>query len=207
MSVIQDTNIHTVSGTVWEDAQFKGFPEGSATPTSYRFRLRIGSRKLYRRGNDLRSRMTWFNIKFEVPADGFPYYRDKLKKDARILVSGEQLVDEDDGPAGRRYWHFIRATTINVLVEASVTAGEGTQEPAQQEPAQQSQQPVQHAPVQKEPQQRMPPPPRQSAQGPEQPLKTSAPSFADAKDDSATKNRHKHMPENAFETHFTARNW
>lgn len=202
MSVIQDTNIHTVSGTVWEDAQYKAFPEGSATPTSYRFKLRIGSRKLYRRGNDLRSRMTWFNIKFEVPADGFPYYRDKLKKDARILVSGEQLVDEDDGPAGRRYWHFIRATTINVLVEASVTA-----DAAPQEPAPEAQQPVQQAPVQTERQQRMPPPPRQSAQGPEQQLKPSTPSFADAKDDAATKNRQKDMPEDAFETHFTARNW
>lgn len=203
MTAINDTNTHTLSGVLKEDAQFLAPSPDDANPM-VRCRFRIGCRKSYRVGRDVRTRVTWFNVKFSASEGGHAYFEEKLKKGARVLIVGEQLVDEEDGPAGRRYWQFIRAHTVNVLVEAPV---EEAKPPVPQEPK------AEAAPPPEPPRQRPAPPepraqaPRPQHAGKQTPLRPSRPSRADGKDDQATRNRASCIPENGFETHFEPVNW
>lgn len=203
MTAINDTNTHTLSGFLKEDAQFLA-PSQDDANQNFRCRFRIGCRKSYRVGNDVRTRVTWFNIKFSASEGGHAYYQDKLKKGARVLIVGEQLVDEEDGPAGRRYWQFIRAHTVNVLVEAPVEAPSA---PAPQEPKAQA-----APPPEPSRQRQAPPEPRAQAPRPQHTsrptqLRPSRPSRADGKDDQATRNRASCIPPDGFETHFESVNW
>lgn len=203
MTAINDTNTHTLSGFLKEDAQFQAPSKDDANPM-FRCRFRIGCRKSYRVGNDVRTRVTWFNIKFSASEVGHAYYQDKLKKGARVLIVGEQLVDEEDGPAGRRYWQFIRAQTVNVLVEAPV---EEANPPVPQEPKAQA-----APPPEPSRQRQAPPEPRAQTPRPQHnsrptQLRPSRPSRADGKDDQATRNRASCIPVDGFETHFETLNW
>ncbi|KZC41136.1 hypothetical protein RHOFW510R12_00730 [Rhodanobacter sp. FW510-R12] len=203
MTAINDTNTHTLSGVLKEDAQFQAPSPDDANPT-VRCRFRIGCRKSYRAGRDIRSRVTWFNVKFSTAEGGLAYFQEKLKKGARVLIVGEQLVDEEDGPAGRRYWQFIRAHTVNVLVEAPV---EEAQAQAPEEPkAQAAPPPEPSRQRQAPPEPRAPAPRPQHASKPMQ-LRPSRPSRADGKDDQATRNRASCIPHDGFETHFEAVDW
>ena len=137
------------------------------------------------------------------------------KHDAAILHIGQQrillgavetvqLVDEEDDPAGRRYWQFIRAHTVNVLVEAPVEAPSA---PAPQEPKAQA-----APPPEPSRQRQAPPEPRAQAPRPQHTsrptqLRPSRPSRADGKDDQATRNRASCIPTDGFETHFESLNW
>ena len=207
MTMIIDTNTHTISGLLKDDAQHRLFDQNPDRPPTYRFKFRIGCRKTYRSGNDVNSRLTWFNVKFDVAVSGFSYFEERLKKGARILIVGEQLVDEEDGPAGRRYWQFIRASTINILVDAPVEVS--ANEPQQHTPKPASPQPA-AAPRETPPaatRENRPPPPAQSRSNPRSTLRPSRPSAADAKEDDATRRRAANLPSTAFQTHLDPAVW
>ncbi|UJJ60428.1 hypothetical protein [Rhodanobacter denitrificans] len=200
MTAINDTNTHTISGVLKEDAQFLAPSPDDVNPM-VRCRFRIGCRKSYRVGRDVRTRVTWFNVKFSASEGGHTYFEERLKKGARVLIVGEQLVDEEDGPAGRRYWQFIRAHTVNVLVEAPTE--EEVKPPVPQEPKAEAAPPPEPS-LQR---QASPPEPRAQAQRPQHtgrraPLRPSRPSHADGKDDEATRKRAACLPADAFDTHF-----
>jgi hypothetical protein len=208
MTVPVDVNTHTLSGTLFKDAAHRALTTGpDSPPTKYRFKFRMGTRKVFRQGNDVRTRMTWFTVKFEVPAAGLDYYKDLLKANTRVFVTGEQLTDEEDSEAGRRYWHFIKATAVQLL-QAPPVAPESTSDDESEHEYEHvaSNSPRQPAHQERPPaRSEMPPAPRPERQAPE---RTIAPSRAPMRQQERRPVRGpREIPEMADRTHFDPNSW
>lgn len=112
-------NTHTVSGLLAADAEISelNYPRGGKKV--FRFQFRIGCDRMSRRADGSPEKKTsWFRIQFEGHEQAKNFYEARLKKGAEVLLVGEQLINQVTDDVGTRYFHFLKAKTIQIIQEA-----------------------------------------------------------------------------------------